>query len=64
MKKRIASTFCILALLLSLSACSRAGDGKIRIRVLLLPKFEAGELSGDFPGEAQLYYETYLKMTV
>ena len=28
--------------------------------MLLLPKFEAGELSGDFPGEAQLYYETYL----
>lgn len=33
---------------------------KIPIRVLILPKFEVGEMSGDFAGEAQLYYEKYL----
>lgn len=31
----------------------------IPIRVLLLPKFETGAMSGDFPGEAQLFYEAY-----
>ena len=29
------------------------------VKVLLLPKFEVGEMSGDFPGEAQDYYEHY-----
>ena len=28
--------------------------------MLLLPKFEIGEMTGDFPGEAQYYYEQYL----
>ena len=35
-------------------------EALIPIRVLILPKFEVGELSGDFPGEAQYYYEAYL----
>jgi len=29
-------------------------DAPVAVRVLLLPKFEVGEMSGDFPGEAQL----------
>lgn len=32
----------------------------IPIRVLILPKFEVGQMNGDFPGEAQYYYEHYL----
>ena len=28
--------------------------------VLILPKFEIGAMAGDFPGEAQLFYEEYL----
>ena len=36
-------------------------DGKIKIKALILPKFEIGALSGDEPGEAQLYYEAYLQ---
>lgn len=28
---------------------------KIPVKVLILPKFEVDEMSGDFPGEAQLY---------
>ena len=36
-------------------------EEKIRIKVLLLPKFEIEEMAGDFPGEAQYYYENYLK---
>ena len=31
----------------------------IPLKVLILPKFENGEMSGDFPGEAQFYYEAY-----
>jgi purine nucleoside permease len=34
---------------------------KIPIKVLILPKFEVGDLAGDFPGEAQYYYEEYVK---
>ena len=30
-----------------------------KIKVLILPKFEVDEMAGDFPGEAQYYYETY-----
>lgn len=33
---------------------------KIRIKILFLPHFEVGEMSGDFPGEAQYFYEEYL----
>ena len=32
----------------------------IPVKVLILPKFEIGEMKGDFPGEAQYYYERYL----
>ena len=31
-----------------------------KIEVLILPKFENGEMTGDFPGEAQYYYDAYL----
>ena len=27
---------------------------------MIIPKFEVGELTGDFPGEAQYFYEEYL----
>ena len=33
----------------------------ISIKVLILPKFENGEMTGDFPGEAQYYYDAYVK---
>lgn len=32
----------------------------IPVKVLILPKFEVDNMSGDFPGEAQYYYERYL----
>lgn len=34
-------------------------DEKIKIKLLLIPKFENGEMSGDDIGEAQLFYEEY-----
>ncbi len=39
---------------------SRAEQPPLPVRVLVLPKFEVGEMAGDFPGEAQHYYEQYL----
>ena len=33
----------------------------ISIKVLILPKFEVGEITGDVAGEAQHYYDAYLK---
>lgn len=31
----------------------------IPVQVLILPKFETGAMTGDFPGEAQFFYEYY-----
>lgn len=46
----------------SVSADSKStSDAPIDIKVLILPKFENGEMTGDFPGEAQYYYDAYVK---
>ena len=37
-----------------------AASSPLPVKVLILPKFEIGEMAGDFPGEAQYYYEAYL----
>ena len=42
-------------------AAGTAETGRLPVSVLILPKFEVGEMSGDFPGEAQYYYERYLE---
>ncbi len=31
----------------------------LKVKVLILPKFEVGEIAGDIPGEAQYYFEQY-----
>ena len=62
MKKCI--TF-VLMLVLVCTTCLFAQGAmeveKTPVKVLILPKFEIGDLSGDFPGEAQYYYEAYVK---
>lgn len=57
-RKAIAIIFALvcLVLCLSVSACTSA---PVKIKVLILPKFEVDEMAGDFPGEAQHYYEAY-----
>ncbi len=51
----------IVSILLFLSGCSSQSKAqKLPVRVLILPKFEQGELAGDFPGEAQYFYGEYL----
>lgn len=36
-------------------------EAPIDIKVLILPKFEIGEMTGDAAGEAQFYYDAYVK---
>ena len=56
---------CLLSALLILAACipgaasGNSASARIPIRVLIIPKFEIDGITGDFPGEAQLYYEKY-----
>lgn len=44
----------------ALAEQSGAAGSPLPVKVLILPKFEVGEMAGDFPGEAQYYYEAYL----
>lgn len=61
MRKCIAAHIAILAIIGTLTGCSlRSEAPEIPVRVLILPKFEVGEMAGDFPGEAQLFFEEYL----
>ena len=62
--KKLLFTF-LAVVLIAAGAASLAEEAvpqalPLPVKVLLLPKFEIGEMSGDFPGEAQYYYEHYL----
>lgn len=58
MKKLVALLMTAL-LVLMLYAIPAMADEPIAIKALILPKFEVGGMDGDFPGEAQYYYEAY-----
>ena len=63
MKRKGWSLFIFFAILCSviiiiISSCSSA-DKKTALKVIIIPKFEIDEMTGDFPGEAQLFYEKY-----
>ncbi|MBQ6366087.1 MAG: hypothetical protein IJI61_06720 [Oscillospiraceae bacterium] len=66
MKKNRASLVILAVLAFFVSCpCSAAEQPEepsspLPVKVLLLPKFEVGELCGDDPGEAQYYFEHYL----
>ncbi len=45
----------------SVAEQAETAGSPLPVRVLILPKFEIGEMAGDFPGEAQYYYEAYLQ---
>ncbi len=50
-----------IAMVFASAGCAgRTDDKKLTVKVLILPKFEIGEITGDFPGEAQYYYDGYL----
>ena len=60
-RKSMIAFAAMLMILLTVSGCSmRSKNRKIPVRVLILPKFELNEMTGDFPGEAQCFYEEYL----
>ena len=52
--------FALLAAALCACAAGRRQKGPLPVQVLIIPKFEVDQMTGDFPGEAQYYYETYL----
>ena len=54
------TVFCMAEACCETVNTEQAGKERIPVRVLILPKFEVGEMEGDFPGEAQHYYERYL----
>ena len=60
MRKKLVAFSCVILLLFVflMSACGKK-DERTKARVLIVPKFEIGEITGDFPGEAQLFYEHY-----
>ena len=62
-RKTAAALLSALALTLSLlTGCSlQPHEKKLPVKVLILPKFEVGEMTGDFPGEAQYFYEAWLE---
>ncbi len=57
-KHRFALLPMLLFVCLLLPSCAKKAE-PIAIRVLLMPKFEIDGMAGDFPGEAQYYYERY-----
>lgn len=59
--KRICTTLLCLVLLISAAACSAKKDitAPEKVRVLIVPKFEVDAMTGDYLGEAQLFYEKY-----
>ena len=59
--KRIAA-FAVLLMIAGMQPgySSQLTDQRKPVRVLILPKFEIGAMAGDFPGEAQYFYEEYL----
>lgn len=58
MKKVLSMLLVLLMMCSAISAVAESAN-PVPIKVLILPKFEVGELAGDFPGEAQYYYEAY-----
>ena len=58
MKRRIIAGVLLLVFLFLIPVYGNESD-KTKVKVLIIPKFEIGEISGDFPGEAQLFYEHY-----
>ena len=61
MKKCITVIMMLALVLTSVFAQGAMESEKISVKVLILPKFEIGDITGDFPGEAQYYYDAYVK---
>ena len=52
----------LLTAVLLLTGCAvPLQEKRCQVKVMILPKFEVGEISGDFPGEAQYFYDEYFR---
>ena len=54
--------FCVILVIIVCAAMLPSCGGsskKTAVRTLIIPKFEIGDMAGDVPGEAQLFYEKY-----
>ena len=62
LKRLITAAALVLAAAAVLAGCAsgKTDSDRIAVKVLILPKFEVSEITGDFPGEAQYYYDEYL----
>ena len=58
MKKTILLIILLIICATFFFSCSTVPE-KTVLRAIIIPKFEEGEMTGDFPGEAQLFYERY-----
>ena len=58
--KKVTITVLLLAILFSVCGCEN-GTKKLPVKILIVPHFEIGEMKGDDPGEAQLFFEEYFK---
>lgn len=58
--KLLLTTLIVLTIIIQSMLTSCSSDPK-HIKVLILPKFELGEMTGDDPGEAQFYFDEYCK---
>ena len=61
MRRLIIAVLVFATLIIPSVAATATIENPEKIEVLILPKFENGEMGGDFPGEAQYYYENYLE---
>lgn len=60
-RKTLFTTLIILAIMVQSMMLTSCASSAEKIKVLILPKFEVGEMTGDDPGEAQFYYDEYCK---
>lgn len=58
--KKLATVVIVLGCLFFQAITCFGGEKAQPVKILLLPKFEIGEIRGDSAGEAQLFYEHYL----
>lgn len=58
--KKLMLSFLLLAAMLLCCGCGRETK-PLPVKVLIVPHFEIGEMEGDDPGEAQMFFEEYFK---
>ncbi len=58
--KKVLAAILLIAAMLSVCGCGKKTE-KLPVKVLIVPHFEIGEMKGDDPGEAQMFFEEYFE---